>query len=327
MISIIVPAYNVEKYLARCLDSIIRQTYKNIEIIVVNDGSTDETGRVLDEYVKKYPKIIKPIYIENGGVTNARLTGVSVAKGTWIGFVDGDDEIENNMYEFLVKNAIKHHAEISHCGYQMVFSDGRIHYFYNSGCLVVQDRITALKELLLGLKIEPGLCNKLFHKNLFYNILQTDLMNRSIKINEDLLMNYYLFNSANNTVYEDLCPYHYIVRPNSASRQKLNENKIFDPIRVKKIIFKQCDESLKIVAESALLNTCVYSYCGLTALEGKSYGKAKKEIRKELMNHISCVDYLPKRTRILAQGIYKIPWLIDIAYPIYTKYFQKRVYE
>ena len=129
-ISIIVPAYNIAAWLPRCLDSILGQTYQNLEVIVVDDGSTDHTGDILERYAAMDARI-RPLRKANGGVTSARLEGIRYADGEWIGFVDGDDEIEPDMYERLMGNALKYSADISHCGYQMVFSDGRINYFIN----------------------------------------------------------------------------------------------------------------------------------------------------------------------------------------------------
>lgn len=247
LISIIVPVFNLEKELSRCLDSILAQSYHDIEIIVVDDGSFDGSTNIIRQYAKKDNRI-KPIFQENDGVTSARLHGVREASGQWIGFVDGDDEIESDMYERLLKNAETYHADISHCGYQMCFDDGRVHYFHNTGLLAQQDKITALKELLSGSRIEPGLCNKLFHKPLFRSLLHGEAVPLDIKINEDLLMNYRLFSTAEQTVFEDWCPYHYVVRNESASRAKLNPHKIYDPIRVKEIIRQDAPAELRNAA-------------------------------------------------------------------------------
>lgn len=188
-ISIIIPVYNLEKYIKRTAESVLKQTYTNIEVIIVDDGSSDESWKIIQKIADKDNRVI-PIHQENGGVTSARLKGVRRSTGEWIGFVDGDDEIESDMYEILLNNAKKYNADISHCGYQMIFEDGRVNYFHNTGCLVQQDRTTGLKDLLDGSLVEPGLCNKLFHKNLFHSLLHSTVMNEDIKINEDLLMNY-----------------------------------------------------------------------------------------------------------------------------------------
>ena len=105
-ISVIVPVYNVENYLRRCVDSIINQTYKNLEIILVDDGSPDNCPVICDEYAQKDSRI-KVIHKENGGLSSARNCGMDMATGEYIGFVDGDDWIESDMYKFLIENAEK----------------------------------------------------------------------------------------------------------------------------------------------------------------------------------------------------------------------------
>lgn len=234
LISIIVPAYNIAPYIGSCLDSILAQTYSNLEIIAVDDGSTDGTSEIIDQYAVKDSRITT-VHKANGGVTSARLAGIEMARGEYIGFVDGDDYIEQQMYEHLLENAVKYNADISHCGYQMVFPN-RVDYYYNTGKLLQQDRITGLKELVSGQLIEPGLCNKLYNKVLFKDILSDNILPADIKINEDLLMNYWLFKAADTSVYEDFCPYHYIIREGSAAKSTINKNKLWDPLRVTRII-------------------------------------------------------------------------------------------
>ncbi|WP_407721442.1 glycosyltransferase family 2 protein [Ruminococcus sp. JE7B6] len=233
-ISVIVPVYNIEKYIVKTVESIRDQTYRNLEIILVDDGSSDSSGRILDE-ISAQDSRIKVIHQKNGGVTSARIAGIKIATGEWIGFVDGDDFIEPDMYQRLLENALKYSAQISHCGYQMVFPS-RVDYYYNTGRLVQQDKLTGLYDLLDGSFIEPGLCNKLFHKTLFHSLLHEGLIDLSIKNNEDLLMNYYLFKAASASVFEDICPYHYILRKGSAATSKVNEHKLYDPIKVQKLI-------------------------------------------------------------------------------------------
>ena len=254
LISIIVPVYNISKDLPNCLNSILAQTYPNIEVVAVDDGSIDSSGAILDHYAEKHSNI-RVIHKENGGVTSARLRGIQEATGEWIAFVDGDDEVEPDMYERLLSNAKMYDAQISHCGYQLCLPDGRVNYFYNTGILVKQDQKTALRELLSGSIIEPGLCNKLFHKSLFHSLLHGKAFDTSIKINEDLLMNFYLFSAADTSVFEDWCPYHYMAREGSATRAKRNPHKIYDPIRVKEIIRQNAPADIRDDAQRAYINT------------------------------------------------------------------------
>lgn len=320
LISVIVPVYNVADDLPRCLDSILAQHYPNIEIITVNDGSSDHSGEVLDEYAQMHPNI-HAIHQENGGVTSARLRGVAEASGEWIGFVDGDDEIEPDMYERLLRNALEYEAEISHCGYQMLFSDGRVNYFHNTGILEKQDKTTALRELLSGERVEPGLCNKLFHKSLFAGLT----MPADIRINEDLLMNYYLFAAADQTVYDDWCPYHYIVRNTSASRAKLNAHKIYDPIRVKEHIRQAAPDDIQEDARRAYINTCISTYHTLMNA-GAEYRADLHQVHELIKREELSFPLLGKKRAMMARLIVDAPAVYRPIYSFYRRFFQKNVY-
>lgn len=325
LISVIVPVYNVEKEIRRCLDSIQNQTYHNIEVIAVNDGSTDNSGTILDEYEERYPNI-KVVHKDNEGVTSARLSGIKKACGEWVGFVDGDDYIESDMFEMLFSNAKKYNADISHCGYQMVFDDGRVRYFHNTGCLVEQDRRTGLIDLLDGSKIEPGLCNKLFHRNLFHSLLHTECMPTDIKINEDLLMNFFLFSAAEKSVFEDQCKYHYIVRNNSASRKKINQHRIVDPIKVKEIILENIDENILENAQKAYLSTCINAYNSLLFADKNDFLEEKAWVKDSIIRHVQWRKLLSKKQQLLMNMIKYTPEIYPIMYKIYAKYVMKNPY-
>lgn len=235
LISVVVPAFNIDKYIGRCIKSILNQTYSNIEVIIVDDGSTDNTVNIIDEYALKDHRVI-PIHKENGGVSSARMEGIHRASGEWIGFVDGDDVIEADMYEVLMNNAIKYNADISHCGYQMVFPDGHILKFHGTGKKINANTEEGLYSLLKADYVEPGLCNKLYKKSLFEGFENSDLWDCNIKYNEDLLMNYILFKKTKKSYYEDLVLYNYILRKNSATKSSPNIKSINDPLKVITII-------------------------------------------------------------------------------------------
>lgn len=282
LISVVVPAYNIEAYIGRCLESILNQEHANLEIIVVNDGSKDNTGTIIDQYAQQDCRII-PIHKENGGVTSARLTGIRRAQGSYIGFVDGDDYIEPQMYSGLLKNAMEYQADISHCGYQMVFPS-RIDYYYNTGRLIEQDNFTGLKDLMTGDFVEPGLWNKLYRKELFRDLLQKNLLPESIKINEDVLMNYWLFKESECSIYEDFCPYHYILRKGSAATSRVNEHKLKDPIRVTQIILEDSKNVPEI--NHIVVKRLATQYIGGLTIESGNQCELiisfQKEIGKEL---------------------------------------------
>lgn len=324
-ISIVVPVFNIEGYVERCLQSLLQQTYTNLEVLAIDDGSTDSSGAILDRLATTDSRI-KVIHKENGGVTSARMAGIRNATGEWIGFVDGDDKIESDMYERLLRNSAEYHADISHCGYQMCFDDGRIHYFHNTGLLVQQDKITALKELLSGVRIEPGLCNKLFHKTLFRSLLHGGAVPLDIKINEDLLMNYRLFSEAERTVFEDWCPYHYIVRSTSASRAKLNPHKVYDPIKVKEIIRQSAPAELHDAAQQAYISTCINTYHTLLTA-GAKYKDDLRKVHELLTQEADDFFLLGRKRRLMANMIVHTPVLYRPIYAVYSRFFQERVYD
>ncbi len=248
-ISVIIPVYNIKDYIDRAVKSVLTQTHKNIEIILVDDGSTDGSSDLLDQ-LSLLDERIKVFHKENGGVTDARLYGAAKATGDWVGFIDGDDIVDPDMYKKLLSNAKKYKADISHCGYQMCFPD-RTDFYYNTGKLLIQDHETALMDLVEGKFIEPSLCNKLFRRDLSERVLQNCKLDKNVHYMEDLLMNYYLFKDADITVYEDFCPYHYIVRKGSAVKKKLNKHKLLDPLLVYKTIRADTVEKkmIKVVNE------------------------------------------------------------------------------
>lgn len=237
-ISVVIPAYNIQNYLKAALNSVSAQTYRDLEILVVDDGSTDGTAEVAQACADEDPRI-RVICKANGGVTSARLRGVAEATGQYIGFVDGDDYIEPQMYERLLRNLKEHSADVSHCGYRMVFPGGRADYYYNTGKLIVQKGKQGCADLLNGYFVEPGLVNKLFRRELFGGL--ENWMDASIRINEDLLMNFYLFRQAGTAVFEDVCPYHYVLRKGSAATSGLNAHKLNDPLKVLHRLLKETE--------------------------------------------------------------------------------------
>ena len=114
LISVIIPVYNVEKYLPECIESVLKQTHTNLEIILVDDGSPDNSPQICDEYAQKDSRI-KVIHKENGGVSSARNEGLKIAKGEWISFIDADDWVEKNFCEILLNKAVKTQSDIALC--------------------------------------------------------------------------------------------------------------------------------------------------------------------------------------------------------------------
>lgn len=282
-ISIIVPAYNIENYISRCLDSLLRQEYQRLEIIVVDDGSTDDTGKIIDQYATIDSRII-PIHKDNGGVSSARLAGIRRATGTYIGFVDGDDYVESDMYKHLLMNAIKYQADISHCGYKMVFPDGREDEYYGTGKIVEQNREQALIALLSGDYVEPGLWNKLYRASIVFGFTEEKSWNPEIKINEDLLMNYLLFKRANKFIYEDKTFYHYILRKGSAATSKIYRYQIIDSLKVMELIKEDTTDNKVLVP----IVYDRYLRVLISIVMQTSWKEEAKEAKRKLKKEIIC---------------------------------------
>lgn len=314
-ISVVVPSYNNAPWLPQCLESLLAQTYENLEIIVVDDGSTDDTPAVLEAFSRQDSKILA-LRQENSGVTAARLRGVAEATGDWIGFCDGDDRVEPDLYARLLENAKKEDADISHCGYQLVFPDGRREQHGGTGTRLVQTRIQAIETLLEERLVEPGLVTKLFRRELFSGL--DAWMDRSIKNNEDMLMNYYLFCQAEKAVFEDWCGYLYQVRTGSASRARLNAHKIYDPIRVRQRILDECEPELKDIARQALLRCMLYVYAQLTLAHDPAFRPDKEKVRQRIAGERAHYHLLTARNQLLCQLIRLCPQAFSLAFRGYV---------
>lgn len=235
-ISVVMPAYNAARYVEAALQSLLAQTHTALEAIVVDDGSTDDTPAVLARIAAADGRV-RVLRQANAGATAARLRGLAAATGRWVGFMDADDAMDPDMLARLYANAIRHNADVSHCGYRMVFPD-RVELCRGTGRLAVHDRADGLRSLLAG-ETEPGLWNKLFRRELTDGLLRGGGMDASIRINEDLLMNFYLFRAADRSVYEDVCAYAYIIRPGSAAASRERLCHYTDPVRVWETLYAQ----------------------------------------------------------------------------------------
>ena len=169
LISIIVPIYNMEKYLVKCIDSIINQTYKNLEIILVDDGSTDKSSIICDEY-KKIDSRIKVIHKSNGGLSSARNAGLDIAMGSLIGFVDSDDYIEETMYEKMKNNMDYYKSDISVCNFYYVKNGKKEISMKNLSSNIAEGKTKF--DNLYNEYVSYGVYawNKLYKKELFDNI-------------------------------------------------------------------------------------------------------------------------------------------------------------
>ena len=237
LISIVIPVYKVEKYLEKCIQSVINQTYENLQIILVDDGSPDNCGKICDEYAKKDHRI-EVIHKSNGGLSDARNKGLEIAKGEYIGFVDSDDYIEADMYEVLYNLLKQYNADVSICNFYTV-SQGKISIKNADNGINEYNRIEILKEILLDKNIQSYAWNKLYKKELF------DEIKYPIgKKYEDIGTTFYLLEKCNKVVVTGKSEYYYINRQDSIVNN-VTESTITDYIELIIQRYDYIEENIK----------------------------------------------------------------------------------
>lgn len=281
LISVIIPVYNVEQYLARCMESVINQTYKNLEIILVNDGSTDNSGKMCDEYAGKDSRI-KVIHKENGGASTARNVGLSIAQGEYIGFVDSDDWIERDMYEYLLRILHDTSSDISAC------------YFDRVGSMKEQKRIVLSSEDLKVLRhgeIEPffyrlngepsfyAVWNCLFKKSI---ALRTRFLEG--KITEDLYYIFQTYNYAEKIVVSNMIKYHYFVNPFGVTRSRLSV-KDFDLLNIWDKIIEETKQTeygkyARLNKKRSIFTLCTKCFLYGSDIDTEQLGDLKKQLEE-----------------------------------------------
>lgn len=245
MISVIIPVYKTEKYIERCLNSVVHQTYKNLEILLIDDDSPDNCPKICDEWAKRDSRI-KTFHIENKGVANARNIGISNSNGELIAFVDSDDYIESDMLELLYDNMIKENADISMCSY--CHNDDMPEK--NSNNIIALQSDVFMQNIVSGEYAYGFLWNKLYRRETIGNAYMPHL-----SYSEDMVFNYYVMKNADKMVVSDAVKYHYNVNEGSATASEFDYSNL-DAVKARGIIFNDiADESLKPYA----LKSCVTS--------------------------------------------------------------------
>lgn len=232
-ISIVIPVYNMEKYLSQCIQSIVSQTYKDLEIIFVDDGSIDCSRKICDEYALKDSRI-KVVHKKNGGLVSARQAGIQIASGEYIGFVDADDWIEPDMYQTLCDAAKCENADIVAEGIIDDFGGNCITVLnqVEAGVYQTQDEREKLYENMIccmeffGIGIQPYLCNKIFRREIV--VKHMTKIPLSVQVGEDAAAVYPMLAMAKSIVILDTVHYHYCHHTNSMMMGNRNENREYD---------------------------------------------------------------------------------------------------
>ena len=286
LISVIVPVYKVEEYLDRCVNSIVNQTYKNLEIILIDDGSPDNCPEMCDEWAKKDQRI-KVIHKQNGGLSDARNAGMEIATGEYIGFVDSDDWIAPEMYEKLIVAMKKDSCDIEACCVEMVWENGSDNRLLTQkqSCVLTSEeaQLALLKESLL----KQPVWYKLYKANKIKNIAF-----EKGKYHEDVFWSYKAIGAANKVGIIDYIGYYYLQRNASIMGEGYSLKRL-DAIEAYCQRFEYIKENFPNLSDLALINVwygCIYNGQQiLLYLKGNERQKAldylKKTMRRYPLHH------------------------------------------
>lgn len=291
VISCIVPVFKVEQFLQQCIDSILAQTFTDFELILVDDGSPDNSGKICDEYAKKDSRI-KVIHKENGGVSSARNVGLDIAKGEWICFVDSDDWVEPEYMQMLYEGALTTVNSISICGlvnqeelafFSELSKTENTYLEYNNESFVYILERYRNTNFCTNILHAPW-C-KLYNKKIINNIR----FNEDISVFEDFDFNMKIFNNNFRFVYVPRCLYHYRVNDNSIthtlSYKRIND--ILNAIDLDKKLFDQISIRKKVHYLFAVNNIFTCLYC-LVDFENSP---EKNELLTQIRNRIDNIRF------------------------------------
>ena len=308
LISVIVPIYNTGNYLERCVTSIINQTYPNLEIILVNDGSTDASPLIMDR-LKKRDKRILVINQENGGQSSARNAGLDKASGDYIAFVDSDDYVDEHMYEKMLHECILCDADIAVCGRFDDCKNG-IHEGLCPSKSEVLDPIRSTEKMFRWDGLDSSPCDKLFKSQLWQN--------KRFPLGvvcEDIAVMYKVFLSAERICFIDSRLYYYRHRNDSTTTSAFNVHKFDYSAHTETILNYVRHNNLLPLIDSALFlreQSLLYTIAFIATIDGKDYSKYRsqfKSYKKELRELYRCKHKPPLVRKYLSgtlrQSYYK----------------------
>lgn len=309
LITVIVPVYNVEPYLNKCIESIVNQTYLNLEILLIDDGSTDNCGCICDSWMKKDSRI-KVIHKVNSGVSSARNDGVKIATGKYIGFVDSDDFIDKDMYKVLYTNMINTKSDISMCNYKFL-RENKVNY-----------RNSKLKDnpfIIDDLNIFFDLLNKNYYKGFMWNkLFKTDMLKSekfedNIYMCEDLLMISRLAIKSKRFCYDNNCLYNYYIRENSAYNSK-PDNKSMTAIKAYEMIIEILEKNnVNCIDEYRIelfnwTNSMIHEGIFKSHIERKEIKRKEKQYYRQIMLS-SNIDF---KKKIICYSRYRLYYICKI---------------
>lgn len=284
LISIIVPIYKVEKYLDKCINSIVNQTYRHLEIILVDDGSPDKCGNICDEYAKRDKRIIV-IHKENGGLSDARNAGLDIATGNYITCIDSDDYVSIDYIEYLYNLIEKSKADVSVCNMKLIFQDKKTDYRIISDYEKIFTPEEAIKTMLYQSDFDNSAWGKLFKSNLF-----KDIRFPKNKLFEDFAIMYKLISNTRKIIYGSKQKYFYIIREDSIMKKEFNLKKM-DLINFSKDMVKYVTNKYPNLKKAAIRRDTISNIqilCQLIHCK-PSYIQQEKELIKNIRRNAKTV--------------------------------------
>lgn len=301
-ISVIVPVFNVEKYIKKCVDSIVSQTFSNIEIILVDDGSTDNSGIMCDEYAKIDSRI-KVIHKKNGGLSSARNAGINIATGQYFGFIDSDDYIDKDMFELLHRNIIKEKADLSICGIYQCYEGKKPSI--NKPWYRILESEEAIRIAFEGKIFSVNAVNKLYKRELFENLRYPEG-----KTTEDAFVIVDILSECKKIVATAEQKYYYFHREGSITTIKSAAN-CFDCIEAYRRNKNLIDKNYPKISDVAMSSYCWSYFYALDRLlfaqDRAQYVAEEKDIIQFLRSNIIFIitkSKLAKSRKISAVALY-----------------------
>lgn len=279
LISIIVPVYKVEQYLDRCLESIVNQTYKNLEIIIVDDGSPDNCPQMCDEWAKKDNRITV-IHKENDGLANARNSGIEICTGDYVMFTDSDDYIELDMVEFLLDLAIENDADVARCGFFVNPQDGDEYTEFSD----FSKKLPNKDELIIDLTTS-GLSGTAWNKLYKRDIIKSHLYDKADGCSEDIMHNFRVYKDGCKVVFCDVPKYHYVIREESTINTQQFGVGAFDIIRAKQKILDYAQDKPELLsfATKGFIKSAFIVLSG--CIQHNAFTEQKVLLRKEMLKY------------------------------------------
>lgn len=306
LISVILPIYNIKDYLAKCMDSIFAQTYQNLEIIMVDDGSTDGCDKLCDDYIARDERI-RVFHKKNGGLSDARNYGIERANGEYITCIDPDDYVDKDYVEYLYKLIEKYNTKMSVCQHRVLFDSGRIDEKGRSGDVILSNK-RCIERMLYHDVIDTSAWAKLYHRDLF-----KDVQYPFGKLFEDISTTYKLMLQCEKIAVGYESKYNYFIRGNSIVNGKFNPKKM----DLLEMTDQMGRDVIAVYPElsGAVLRRRVYARFSTInqMLDVQGYQKERQDmIRfiKENAKEVCALAATPKRDRYAIK-------LIKISYPLY----------